>query len=195
MTPCPLRRGVAKMASSGAKSQGVEQEFVEGLLLPGRTHPVMETLPNVDGWATEFRDTPRAPVQRAGNTLCTVNEPAGQGSGEGEEHHAGNLDVNVQAMACATNQRDRGVRESQIEDHGRDFRGPVLQSGKSLLNLARGPKVAVGYVVRRSQGHRGSSSIPCDQIHEPEPGGRSGASRIRDRKAKGVLWCPVRDVE
>src|SRR5690349_3352764 len=102
----------------------------------------METLPNVLGWATEFRDTPRAPVQRASNTLCTVNKPASQGCGEGEEQHASNLDVGMQVAAFATSRGNRGVRKSQLKDRRRDCRGPIPQSGKSLLNLARGPKVA-----------------------------------------------------
>jgi hypothetical protein len=59
----------------------------------------METLPNVLGWATEFRDAPGTPVQRAVNTLLTVKKPASQGGGKGKKQHTSHLDVCMQVTA------------------------------------------------------------------------------------------------
>jgi len=101
VAPRSLRRSIAKVAYSSPQWQGVEQEFVEGLLLPWRVRAVMETLPNVLGRATKFRDTPRAPVQRAKNTLFAVKKPASQGGGKGKEQHAGHLNVGMQVPARA----------------------------------------------------------------------------------------------
>ena len=96
VTPRALRRSVAKVAYSVTQGESVEQEFVVGLLLPRRVRPVMETLPNVLGWATEFRDAPGTPVQRAVNTLLTVKKPASQGGGKGKKQHTSHLDVCMQ---------------------------------------------------------------------------------------------------
>jgi hypothetical protein len=127
---------------------------------------MVETRPNVRGRTTQLGDPPGAPIKRGINALALVEEPASQRCGEGKEQNARDLNMDMKGTAFAPARVSGRCREGQLEDRSRDGGGPVPQSGESLPNPDRSPKLGIN-ISRRKEGDFGSGRVPGHQINKP----------------------------
>ena len=77
--------------------EGVEEEFVVGLLVFGQTCPMMEPTPNVPRRFAEPGNRPLFPGEGTMTARFPLEIMASQASREGDEHHPRQLDVGVQS--------------------------------------------------------------------------------------------------
>ena len=86
-----------KAMDVSTQRQGIEEEFVVGLLVTGRTRPMMEPTPNVARRFAKLGDRPPVfPSKGAMTARFLFQKTTSQAGGQGQEHHVRNLNVSMQ---------------------------------------------------------------------------------------------------
>jgi hypothetical protein len=81
---------------ASTQRQGIKKKFVVGLLVSGRSRPMMEPTPNIARRFAELGNRPIFPSEGAMTARFLFQKAAGQASGQGQKHHTRNLDMGVQ---------------------------------------------------------------------------------------------------